>query len=209
MKKTNNDKKAKIIVIEGLDKSGKTTQSKILFNYFNKIYPKEVELLHFPDYKTRIGKEIKLFLEDKIEYNNEVKHILLSANRWEKKIFIEELKENKKVIIINRYYQSNLAYGLANGLNFSWLLNLDKGLPKEDFTIVLDIDPLISSKRSHENNFILDKFERNEKFLQQARKNYLELAEKYNWHVINSDKSIEHISKIIIEIVNSNNNNNS
>ena len=48
----------RIIVIEGLDKSGKTTQSSMLFNYLEKKEPGTVALMSFPDYSTRIGREI-------------------------------------------------------------------------------------------------------------------------------------------------------
>jgi dTMP kinase len=194
--------KGKLIIIEGLDKSGKTTQSKLLFNFYEKVYADKVRLLNFPDYSTRIGNEIKLFLQGKVEYTNEVKHILLSANRWEKKFEIESLREQNRIIILNRYYQSNLAYGLANGLNFEWLVNLDNGLPKEDIVIVLDIDPIISYKRSMENDFILDKFERDKNFLEKTRKNYLDLAKKFKWHVINSDSDTKTIFEKIVNIIN-------
>jgi dTMP kinase len=193
--------KGKLIIIEGLDKSGKTTQSKLLFNFYEEVYSGQVRLMNFPDYSTRIGSEIKLFLQGKVEYPNEVKHILLSANRWEKKFEIERLREQNRIIILNRYYQSNLAYGLANGLNFEWLVNLDNGLPKEDIVIILDIDPIISYKRGMENDFILDKFERDKIFLKKARKNYLDLAKKFKWHVINSDSDTNTIFEKIVNII--------
>jgi dTMP kinase len=174
----------KIVVIEGLDKSGKTTQSRLLYNFYSNNYPGQISLLNFPDYKTRIGKEIELFLHGKVNYTNEVKHILLSANRWEKKSEIEQLREKNKLLIINRYYQSNLVYGVANDMNFDWLFNLDKGLPKEDIVIVLDIDPSISYKRSIDNNFVMDEFEKNISFLGKVRNAYLNLAKLLNWNVI-------------------------
>ncbi|MGN6629211.1 MAG: dTMP kinase [Candidatus Nitrosocosmicus sp.] len=174
----------KIVVIEGLDKSGKTTQYRLLYNFYSNNYPGQISLLNFPDYTTRIGKEIELFLHGKVNYTNEVKHILLSANRWEKKSEIEQLKEKNKLLIINRYYQSNLVYGLANDMNFDWLFNLDKGLPKEDIVIVLDIDPSISYKRSIDNNFVMDEFEKNISFLGKVRDAYLNLSKLLNWNVI-------------------------
>lgn len=174
----------KIVVIEGLDKSGKTTQSRLLYNFYSNNYPGKISLLNFPDYTTRIGKEIELFLHGKVNYTNEVKHILLSANRWEKKSEIEQLREKGELLIINRYYQSNLAYGLANDMNFDWLFNLDKGLPKEDIVIVLDIDPSISYKRSIDNNFVMDEFEKNISFLGKVRNAYLNLSKLLNWNVI-------------------------
>lgn len=191
--------KGKLIVIEGLDKSGKTTQSKLLFEYYNKLYPGYVSLFNFPDYTTRIGQEIRLFLEGNIQYNNEVKHILLSANRWEKKSEIETLRNQGNIVILNRYYQSNLVYGLSNDVDLDWLINLDLGLPKEDIVIVLDIDPSLSHKRGLENNFILDEFEKNKDFLERARKNYLYLAKKFNWTVINSDHDANSISQLIVD----------
>ena len=193
--------RGKLIVIEGLDKSGKTTQSKMLFDFYDEIYPGNVSLLSFPDYSTRIGREIKLFLEGRVKYNNEVKHMLLSANRWEKKSEIESLREKDNIVIINRYYQSNLAYGLANDMNFEWLVNLDYGLPKEDIVIVLDIEPAVSYKRSFDNGFVLDEFEKNRNFLEKARKNYLDLAKKFNWIVMDSDSDANSLLESITNII--------
>jgi len=79
---------------------------------------------------------------------------------------------------------------------------LDNGLPKEDIVIVLDIDPILSYKRSMENDFILDKFERDKNFLEKARKNYLDLAKKFKWHVINSDSDTKTIFEKIVNIIN-------
>ena len=73
--------KGKIIVFEGIDKAGKTTQAKLLEK---KLGGKCVRI-DFPDYTTHVGKEIKQFLDGKRNYPDEVKMILLSANRWEKK----------------------------------------------------------------------------------------------------------------------------
>jgi dTMP kinase len=201
--KVNNKKEnGKIVIIEGLDKSGKTTQSKFLYNFYNEIYRGQVGLLNFPDYNTRIGKEIELFLKGNVNYSNEVKHILLSANRWEKKEEIEYLRKHNNLLILNRYYQSNLVYGLANGLNFEWLVNLDKGLPKEDLVIVLDIDPNLSYKRGVDNDFMLDEFEKDKEFLQKVRHYYLFLAKQFNWHVINSDSDPKTIMKTIVRLIN-------
>ena len=201
-KKNNKKENGKIVIIEGMDKSGKTTQSKLLYNFYNKIYSGQVGLLNFPDYNTRIGKEIELFLKGNIYYSNEVKHILLSANRWEKKEEIEHLRRNNKLLIFNRYYQSNLVYGLANGLDFEWLVNLDKGLPKEDLVIVLDIDPNLSYKRSVDNDFMLDEFEKDKLLIQKVRQYYLHLAKQFNWHIINSDSDQKTIMKAIVSIIN-------
>ena len=127
--------------------------------------------------------------------------MLLSANRWEKKESILEALKSGKTIILNRYYQSNLVYGLANGLNIDWLSILDKGIPKEDVTIVLDVSPRVSYLRGITNDFVLDDFEKNLEFLEKVRNNYLELAKIFNWHVLHSDTSKEIVFNSILEII--------
>lgn len=191
----------KIIVLEGLDKSGKTTQAHLLHDYLNDKNPDQTVLFSFPDYSTKIGKQIRSFLDGKVQYNAQTKHMLLSANKWEKKENILESLRSKKTIILNRYYQSNLAYGLANGLDFEWLSILDKGMPKEDVTIVLDISPRVSYLRSIANNFVLDDFEKNREFLDAVRTNYLKLAKVFNWNVLPSDNSKDIIFRSILDVI--------
>src|ERR671927_932214 len=110
-------RKGRIIVIEGTDKAGKGSQSRMLAETL-KASGKVCVILDFPDYTTPIGMEIKAFLEGKRDnYTAEVKHLLFSANRWEKKKEIESMLENGTIIIMNRYWQSNLVYGVANGID--------------------------------------------------------------------------------------------
>ena len=132
-------KEGQIIVLEGIDKAGKGTQCKLLQNDIMKA-GFNCKILDFPDYSTPIGKEIRLFLDGRRSYSNEVQHMLLSVNRWEKKEEIEKMLQNGTIIIMDRYYQSNIVYGLSNGLGLDWLINLDKGLPKEDIVIILEIE---------------------------------------------------------------------
>ena len=118
-----------IIVIEGGDQAGKLTQSVLLQKFLRKQKIK-TKLFHFPDYETPIGKEIRKYLDGKRKFPPQVIHCLLAANRWEKLDEIIKSKEKNSVLIMNRYYQSNLVYGLANGLKQNWLESLDTGLPK-------------------------------------------------------------------------------
>jgi dTMP kinase len=190
-------RKGKIIVIEGLDKSGKRTQSRLLMDDL-KLLGKVCVIMDFPDYSTHIGAEIKALLDGKRDYSTELTHILLSANRWEKKKEIESMMDNGTVLILNRYYQSNLVYGISNGLNINWLLNLDKGLPKEDLVIVLEINPKISYQRAVE---YLDAFERDQKLLSDVHKNYRKLARQFKWKIINGERSKDEIHQDIMKMI--------
>ena len=190
--------KGKIIVMEGTDKAGKGTQSRLLMAAL-KLSGKICAIIDFPDYSTPIGVEIRAFLQGKRDYPNELKHLLLSANRWEKKNEIESMINNGTIIIMNRYYQSNLVYGISHGLNISWLINLDKGLPKEDIVIVLEVSPKSSSQRMV--NEQEDIFENDQELLAEVHKNYRKLAKQLKWKIIDGEKSKEHVHQDVMNIV--------
>lgn len=190
-------KEGQIIVLEGIDKAGKGTQCKLLQNDIMKA-GLNCKILDFPDYSTPIGKEIRLFLDGRRSYSSEVQHMLLSVNRWEKKEEIEKMLQNGTIIIMDRYYQSNIVYGLSNGLGLDWLINLDKGLPKEDIVIILEIDPETSYKRINYNR---DLFEKNLEFLLNVKQNYQKLSQVYKWRIINGEETVEKIHMKISSLV--------
>jgi dTMP kinase len=188
--------KGKIIVIEGTDKAGKTSQSRLLAETL-KASGKVCVILDFPDYTTSIGLEIKAFLEGKRDYPPEVKHLLFSANRWEKKKEIESMLENGTIIVMNRYWQSNLVYGVANGMDVNWLLRLDKGLPKENIVFVILVNPSISAKRAE----MQDAFESDPQLAAKAYENYLKFAKQFRWRIIDGSKSKEQVHQEIMKII--------
>ena len=189
-------RRGKIIVIEGIDKAGKTTQANLLLkNLKGKKYVK----FDFPDYSTPVGIEIKQFLDGKRDYSDEVKMMLLSANRWEKKSEIESIIGKGTTIIMNRYYQSNLVYGISKGLKLKWLLALDEGLPKADLVVVIDIKTNTLVKRSR--NDITDTFEQDLDLIRNVRRNYKMLANKFNWHIIDGEDTVNIVNVQVVELV--------
>jgi dTMP kinase len=164
--------KGKIIVIEGNDKAGKTSQSRMLAEAL-KISGKVCVILDFPDYTTPIGIEIKAFLEGKRNYPPEVKHLLFSANRWEKKKEIESMLENGTII------------------------RLDKGLPKENIVLVILVNPSISAKRAE----MQDAFESDPQLAAKAHNNYVKFAKQFKWRIIDGSKSKEQVHQDIMKII--------
>ncbi|WP_428326003.1 dTMP kinase [Nitrosopumilus sp.] len=184
-----------IIVIEGGDQAGKLTQSTMLEKALKKRKIK-TKLFHFPDYKTPIGKEIRKYLDGKRKFPPQVIHCLLSANRWEKLEQIKSAQEKNSVLIMNRYYHSNLVYGLGNGMKEKWLENLDTGLPKADLVILLDVSQKESFNRQKTNR---DKFEKNEEFLRKISKIYKTTAKKKHWKIIDATKSKQEVHEEIMK----------
>ncbi len=185
-----------IIVIEGGDQAGKLTQSKLLEKALKKRKIK-TKLFHFPDYATPIGKEIRQYLNGKRKFPPQVIHCLLAANRWEKLEQIISAQQKNSVLIMNRYYHSNLIYGIANGMKQKWLENLDAGLPKADLVILLDVTQKESFNRQKAHR---DKFEKNEEFLRKISKIYRTTAKKKHWKIIDASKSKQEIHEEILKI---------
>jgi dTMP kinase len=185
-----------IIVIEGGDQAGKLTQSTLLEKALKKRKIK-TKLFHFPDYDTPIGKEIRQYLDGKRKFPSQVIHCLLAANRWEKLNQILVAQEKNSVLIMNRYYHSNLIYGLANGMKQKWLENLDVGLPKADLVILLDVTQKGSFRRQKTHR---DKFEKNEEFLRKIAKIYCTIAKKKRWKIIDASKSKQEVHEEILKI---------
>ena len=185
-----------IIVFEGGDQAGKKTQSSLLTKKLKSLKIK-TELFSFPDYTTPIGKEINKYLHGKRSFSPQTIHCLLAANRWEKVEKIKMAQEKNSVVIMNRYTESNLVYGLVNGLKLSWLENLDAGLPKSDLVIVLDVPQNESFKRKKTNR---DKFEKNKIFSQTISKTYRKMAKKKRWKIVDATNSINEVHQDIMQI---------
>ena len=185
-----------IIVIEGGDQAGKKTQTELLFKALKKRKIKATTF-SFPDYTTPVGKEISKYLDGKRKFPPQTIHCLLAANRWEKLNEILKAQSKNSVLIMNRYYQSNLVYGLANGMKQSWLENLDAGLPKADLVILLDVSQQESFHRKKTNR---DKFEKNKDFLKKISKIYRTTAKKKRWKIVDATKSKEEVHQEILKI---------
>lgn len=135
--------RGKLILIEGLDRTGKTTQCNILYK---KLQP-NCKLLKFPERSTRIGRLINEYLtDDGFQLSDQAIHLLFSANRWE---MVDEIKKallEGKNIVMDRYVYSGVAYSAAkgtNGMDLNWCLQPDIGLLKPDLTLFLstqDVD---------------------------------------------------------------------
>ncbi len=182
-----------IIAIEGLDQAGKKTQTAMLAKALRRLKIKTA-VFSFPDYSTIIGKEIKNYLYGKRKFSPEIIHYLYAANRWEKLGEIQKASLKNSVLIMNRYYHSNLVYGIANGLKEKWLQKLEEGLPKADLVIVLDASQNDSFSRKKSRR---DRFEKNKKFSKKISQIYHRLAKKHRWRVVSSNTKQETHTEIM------------
>jgi dTMP kinase len=190
-------RKASILIsFEGIDASGKNTQSRMLFDYL-KQQKVPSEYLSFPDYSTPIGQEIRNYLSGKREYNAETRHLLYAANRYEWKERIEDLARKGNFLILNRYSESNFAYGVANGLSLSWLQQMESRMPRSDLVFYLRVPPEVSAKRKGDR----DRFESDLAYLKRVSEVYDALAEPGRWFTLDATRPIDLLHYEIVKIL--------
>ena len=173
-----------LIAFEGLDQSGKQTQAELLRDRLIAA-GRSVFLLSFPDYGTPIGEEIERALRGARNYAPDVMQLLYVANRYEWRTEIERRRSDGEILICDRYLASSVAYGEAQGLDPTWLLEIQRHLPQPDLTFLLDIVPEVSARRKTSDR---DKYERDLALLGRVRNSYLSLAEKDGWVRLSADR---------------------
>lgn len=203
--------RGKFIVFEGCDRSGKTTQCNALLKALNfakliKSPNKEsgAKLIKFPNRESETGKLIDKYLNNKVDFHNNVIHLLFSANRWELMASIEKDLEDGITVICDRYFYSGIVYSLSKGLDKEWCIQSDKGIIKPDLIFFMDID---IDKIIIREGFGNEKYERLE-FQKKVYKEFKSLlfdCEKEisepNVKLIDASQSINKIHKIIMKHV--------
>jgi dTMP kinase len=173
-----------LIAFEGLDQSGKQTQTELLRDRLIAA-SRDVFLLSFPDYGTPIGEEIERALRGARNYAPDVMQLLYVANRYEWRSEIERRRSEGQILICDRYLASSIAYGEAQGLDAAWLLDIQRYLPQPDITFLLDIAPEVSARRKTADR---DRYERDLALLGRVRNSYLRLAENTSWVRLSADR---------------------
>jgi dTMP kinase len=176
-----------LIAFEGLDQSGKETQVRRLA-FRLEAAGRAVASLTFPCYETAIAREIASALRGEREYAPDVLQLLYIANRYEYRPRIERWLADGRVVLCDRYLASSVAYGQAQGLDPSWLFDVQRRLPQPDVTILLDIAAETASARKAAGR---DRFERDLALLARVRDSYLRLAGAPGWHRVDGEQPIE------------------
>lgn len=215
---------SKLIIIEGLDGCGKSTQTALIEKYFDSknIDYKKIKL---PDYDSPSSTLVNMYLNGDFGSNADdvnayaagafyaVDRFASFALKWKNDY------ENGTLILADRYATSNLIYQMGKINKNEWDEYLEWsedfeynkiGIPKPDAVIYLDMPIEISQKlmtsRYNGDENKKDVHEANVEFLQSCRISALYAAEKQGWHIVKCSDgenpySIEEIHKKIIDIV--------
>ncbi len=192
-----------VIVFEGIETSGKSTNLNIVVNYLKKQKKSFIKLREPGGAKTS-EKIRKLLLNKKIKLNNKTDLMLFYASRSEN--FEKKIKKNykKKIILIDRFSDSTIAYqhyGMNINLNIIKTINkfiIGSFKPDITFLSIVNLKNLKTrlNKRLKLNRY--DKFKIN--FYSKVQKGYYKISKKNkNYSIIDSNKmTIKEVKKYII-----------
>lgn len=190
-----------LIVIEGIDGSGKTTQATLLYDALKRRGYK-VMLLSEPT-ESIYGEKIRQKLRDGDYTPNELYELFVKDRKHHAKK-IESLLNSNTIIIMDRYYISTIAYQGAQGIPISRILNDHENMPQPDIIIILDVDPETALKRLGRKK---DTFERKH-FLEEVRARYLKIPSILRTvlptskvFIIDANRPIESIHREILGLI--------
>ena len=214
----------KLIIIEGLDGSGKSTQTSLLEEYLENrgvIYKK----IKLPDYESKSSTLVNMYLggefgRDANDVNPYAAGAFYAVDRFASyKLKWKEEYESGVLILADRYATSNSIYQMEKLDKSEWDEYLDWsadfeynkiGIPKPDLVIYLDMPIEISqrlmTRRYEGNEEKKDVHEANVEFLKKCRNSALYAADKQGWKVVSCAKdnvplSIETIHNKIVAII--------
>ena len=182
-----------IIVFEGIETSGKSTSLKKAIKYLKK---NKIKYISFREPGgTNLSEKLRqLMLNKKSKLNNKTDLFLLMASRSEN--FDKILKENykKKVILIDRFIDSTLAYQhYGMGLDKNLILRMNNFLlgnfkPNFTFLSVVNKKNMLKRLKSRKNKNKYDNFNYN--FYNKVQKGFLKIAlkNKSKYLILDSNK---------------------
>ncbi len=198
--------KKPIIVLEGIDGSWKTLHLEYLSKYLKKNNFKYIKIRE-PGGHSNSEKIRKLILNNKSTFNKKTDLFLYFASRSENIEKIITKNHKKKIILIDRFVDSTLAYQhYGMGINKKIIVSINKFLInkiKPDFTFlnIVSKKNLYKRLKKRKNKNKYDKFKIN--FYNKAQKGFIKISKnKKNYYIINSNKRLNENKNIIINKIN-------
>lgn len=192
-------KRGKLIVFEGTDGTGKSTQLKLLGNY--------LEECGYPVVTTReptngsYGRQIRNLYVNRHQYSREEELELFLADRREHVLnLLLPCLQQGKIVLCDRYYFSTAAYQGALGLNPETILAQNSFAPEPDLVLLLQAPLEIGMERiTSGRGDTLNNFEQRE-FLEKVAAIFAAINRPYIRRIDASD-SIEAVHRQVVDAV--------
>ncbi|KAF8668899.1 hypothetical protein HU200_052103 [Digitaria exilis] len=184
-----NSGRGALVVLEGLDRSGKSSQCARLLSYLEG-QGYRAEGWRFPDRGTSVGQMISGYLANESQLDDRTVHLLFSANRWEKRALMENKLLSGTTLIVDRYSYSGVAFSAAKGLDIEWCKAPDVGLIAPDLVIYLDVQPEKAAERGGYGGERYEKIE----FQKKVADHYHSLRDS-TWKVVDGSLPMETVEE--------------
>lgn len=195
----NHSGRGKLIVFEGTDGTGKTTQRDLLGRYLqDKGFP--VVITKEPT-EGPYGLKIRDLYKNRIQYSREEELELFVADRRQHvRDLLQPCLLGGKVILCDRYYFSTAAYQGALGLNPETILALHDFAPEPDLVLLFQADLDISIQRiTAGRGEALNNFEQLE-FLEKVATIFASIKRPYIRN-IDASGSVDEVQRLVVEQV--------
>lgn len=195
MKKRN---RGVLIVLEGIDGSGKTTQARMLLD---KLQQRGVEALYLQEpSESKWGKEIKkkAAVKDSLSPEEELEFFLKDRKENVEKNIKPALEKNK-VVILDRYYFSTMAYQGAKGIDLQFIRKRNEEIiVQPDLIFILDINAQngLSRLENRKKDLLFERAD----YLVKVRKIFQSFQGE-NFIHIDAQKNKEKIHREIMKVV--------
>jgi dTMP kinase len=195
--------KKPIIVFEGIEGSGKSHHISIVSKYLNKKKISHIKIRE-PGGNPNSEKIRKLILNNKSNFNKDTDLLLYMAARSENMNIIKR-SYNKKIILIDRFTDSTIAYQhYGMGVDLNLIETLNKYLLKNirvSFTFLNIVNQKNLQKRLKQRRSLnrYDKFKMS--FYNKVQKGFLSLSKKQKnkYQLVNSNLDINNNEKLILD----------
>ena len=214
----------RLVVLEGLDGSGKSTQLKELHKYL-KSKGEMVKTIKLPDYDNPSSTLVKMYLGGEFGNDPSIVNAYAASTFYAVDRYTSFNRKWKKEyeagtwILADRYTTSNIPYQMTKLPKnewedyMDWLIDFEYGkleLPRPDLVIFLDMPVEVSQKLMTEryggNESEKDIHESHVEYLLSCREAAMVASKRFGWNIINCSSegkplSIEEIGKEIIKVV--------
>jgi len=204
------------ICIEGLDASGKNTQAKLLAD---RLQPSV--LFSFHRYDTPLGALIKRHLMGHVALREEhsidssdmqvdgdvvfriaaqdpvMFQCLATIDKYDAANDIRAAQAEGKHIVCDRYMQSALAYGMADGLDKEWLKRIQSSLPVPDLNLFIDVTEEEALKRRPQLRDRYEKDREKQRVVRQMYQDIWSMGLPGRWVTVPGHLSVEQVHDVI------------
>ncbi len=188
-----------IIVFDGIDGCGKSSHARVTYEELIS-KGREAVFLKEPTVESPAGMELRRALESgKRPSPEEELMLFVEDRRWDVENRIMPAIEDGKIVVLDRYYYSTVAYQGARGIDTERIWEMNSFAPRPDIAFILDIEPEKAMERLHRRTE-RDYFEEIE-YLRKVREIFLEMRALPEVVIVDSSGSFNDTHKRIMEII--------